>query len=264
MIPSLQRLFGNKAAPQAATEHRRQRIDLGPQIPHYPIYAIGDVHGRIDLLQHAESLVAGDLIANGQAGLVILLGDYIDRGKNSADVMNYLCAPSSYGLQRYIVCGNHDDAFLQFLDDPARHMNWLDFGGRQTLLSYGIDADYMLTRGKKGIDDLKRALADTIPAQHVELLKDMVGYVRIGSYVFVHAGLRPGVALEEQDDRDLLWIREPFLSRGPELPFLVVHGHTVYERPETGPNRIGIDTGAVNSNRLTVLKLEDGKGFILS
>lgn len=264
MIPSLQKLFGNKAVQQAVTEPRRQRIDLGEENPSYPIYAIGDVHGRIDLLQHAESLVAGDLIANGQSGIVVLLGDYIDRGKNSADVLDHLCAPSAYGLKRYIVCGNHDDAFLQFLDDPAKHLKWLDFGGRQTLLSYGVDADYMLSRGKKGIDDLKRVLVDTIPAQHVQLLKDMPSYVRIGSYVFVHAGLRPGVALEAQDDKDLLWIREPFLSRGPELPFLVVHGHTISETPETGPNRIGIDTGAFNTNRLTVLKLENGKGFVLS
>lgn len=264
MIPSLQRLFGGKNAPQQVLEPKRQRIDLGDESPNYPIYAIGDVHGRIDLLRHAESLIAGDLIANGQSGLVILLGDYVDRGKNSSDVLDYLSAPSAYGLQRYLVCGNHDDAFLQFLEDPAKHMNWLDFGGRQTLLSYGVDADYMLSRGKKGLDDLKRVVADTVPAQHVRLLKDMVGYVRIGSYVFVHAGLRPGVALNDQEDRDLLWIREPFLSRGPQLPYLVVHGHTICEQPETGPNRIGIDTGAVNTNRLTVLKLENGKGFVLS
>ncbi|WP_313612213.1 metallophosphoesterase [Agrobacterium sp.] len=264
MIPTFQRLFGAKTVQQAVPESRRQRIDLGSGLPQYPIYAIGDVHGRIDLLQHAESLVAGDLMANGKSGIIVLLGDYVDRGKSSSAVLDYLCAPSPYGLQRFLVCGNHDDAFLQFFEDPARHLNWLDFGGRQTLLSYGIDADYMLSRGKNGIEDLKRVVNDTIPVQHIQLLRDMVGYIRIGSYIFVHAGLRPGVALTDQDDRDLMWIREPFLSRGPELPFLVVHGHTVTEQPETGRNRIGIDTGAVNTNRLTVLKLEDGKGFLIS
>lgn len=260
MFSLLDKLF--RREPRKPPQVRR-RIDLGEAQPLYTIYAIGDVHGRLDLLTAAEQRIAADIATRGKAGLVLLLGDYVDRGPQSAAVLDYLCSQPGGGMRRLSLCGNHDDAFLQFIRAPEQQLQWLDFGGRQTLMSYGIDAEHLLARGNGGMPALKASMQQAIPPEHIRFLEELPVYARIGGHLFVHAGIRPGSALEEQTDEDLMWIREPFLSSGPGLPLTVVHGHTPVDAPETGPGRIGIDTGAVFTGRLTVLRVDAGEMAVL-
>lgn len=241
----------------------RRRIDLGDAPATYPIYAIGDVHGCLKELQAAEGRIADDIDRSGRPGLVVLLGDYVDRGPSSYQVVEHLLRPSELGLRRLALCGNHDDIFSKFIAEPHLHMDWLDLGGEQTLMSYGIDVAHLNLRHKARTGDLKQFLADAIPASHANFLAHLPILLKVGDLVFVHAGLRPRVQLVEQTDEDLMWIREPFISRGPGFPIVVIHGHTPHTEPSLGPGRIGIDTGAFFTGNLTVLKIDgDEKAFI--
>lgn len=229
----------------------RRRIDLGDEEPPYTIYAIGDVHGCVDLLLRAEEQIYDDVEKSGIPALTILLGDYIDRGPSSRDVLEHLCKPLVGSVKRLAICGNHDDLFARFLKDPKANRDWLDMGGRQTLMSYGLSADAPM-------DEIAKQLAEVVPEHHVKFLSNLPVYARVGHYIFVHAGLRPGITLAQQTEADMMWIREPFLSAGPQLPLLVVHGHTPSKAPTTGPQRIGIDTGAYVTGRLSILKIAQG------
>ncbi|MBP2547969.1 serine/threonine protein phosphatase 1 [Neorhizobium galegae] len=241
----------------------RPRIDLGQKSPGYAIYAIGDVHGCLKELLEAEARIAADMAASNLPGLVVLLGDYVDRGPDSSAVLSHLAKPSAAGLRRLALCGNHDDMFLKFIEDPRSVLTWLDFGGRETLMSYGIDIENLQKRDKVDVVALKRLLDETVPAAHIDFLRNMPSALRLGEHLFVHAGVRPGLPLEEQSEEDLLWIREPFISRGPQLPMIVVHGHTPVQEPDIGPGRIGIDTCAYATGRLTVLKLFQGETSLI-
>lgn len=263
------KLFINKlgartAATTAITASRsRRRIDLGDDIPAYSIYAIGDVHGRLDLLLAAEKKIEADLNETGDRGLIVTLGDHIDRGPHSAGVMSHLLKPLPDVMRRLALCGNHEAAFLDFMDDPLSNMWWLEYGGRDTLLSYGVDIDYFMSKRKLLAEDLRRAMQESVPVEHVDFLKAMPISLRASHFVFVHAGLRPGIALNAQTDQDMLWIREPFLSEGPRMDYTVIHGHTPSDDLDLGPNRIGIDTNAVTTGQLTVLKIERGRAHLL-
>lgn len=240
----------------------RRRIDLGDEPPTYPVYAIGDVHGCLNELRAAEIRIADDIERSQRPGLVILLGDYVDRGPHSAQVIDHLIKPSELGLRRVALCGNHDDVFAKFVATPEQYMEWLELGGKQTLASYGIDVHH-LDFSRKGRIALKRTLASSIPAKHLAFLSNLPIVLKTGRMIFVHAGLRPKITLSEQTDEDLMWIREPFLSSGWGGPGLVVHGHTPQPTPNVGLGRIGIDTGAFYTGKLTVLKIDGkDKGFI--
>lgn len=260
MIKLLRKMLG-KIAVTAPEDIPRARLRYEPgQFP--VIYAIGDVHGC-----HAQLLDVHRRIVEDSAGidgpkLMILLGDYIDRGPGSKGVLDYLCSDAPPGFERIALCGNHDDVFLKFLSDPIANMGWLEFGGHETLYSYGVDANHILRHGG-GVEALAAAARAVVPARHIALLESMPIMVEIGKLLFVHAGIRPSVALDDQLDQDLLWIREPFLSEGPGLPLLVVHGHTADKEPVFGEGRIGIDTGAFATGRLTVLKVAEGKVRVL-
>lgn len=243
----------------------RRRLDFSDKINSRPIYAIGDVHGRLDLLLKAERKIFQDMEVHGTSGLIILLGDVIDRGPDSCAVIDYLLKPPPQYAHRIVLCGNHEAALLDFLDDPGKHQWWLKFGGRQTLLSYGIDADYFLRRGRKARGEFVHTIRNAIPPEHLAFLAKLPVSVRIGRILFVHAGVRPGIPIAEQSDHDMMWIREPFLSEGPKLPpYIVIHGHTPGPELDIGKNRICIDTGAVTTNKLSILKLLDEKAFILT
>lgn len=241
----------------------RSRIDLGHRSPGYAVYAIGDVHGCLRELLDAEARIAADMAASNLPGLVVLLGDYVDRGPDSSAVLAHLAKPSVRGLRRLALCGNHDEMFLKFIEEPRSVPTWLDFGGRETLMSYGIDIEHLQKRDRIDFIALKRILDETIPAFHIDFLRNMPTTLRLGDHLFVHAGIMPGLPLEEQSDEDLLWIREPFISRGPEQPLIVVHGHTPVTEPEFGIGRIGIDTCAYATGRLTVLKLFQGETSLI-
>ena len=241
----------------------RRRIDLDLPSPNFPIYAIGDIHGCFAELKAAEARIAADIESFQRPGLVVLLGDYVDRGPSSCQVLDHLIRPSEFGLHRLPLCGNHDDIFLKFLRNPKLHPEWLRLGGQQTLLSYGIDLNHFTTGRRGRGSSLAEVIHESVPATHLEFLTALPICLKVGEILFVHAGIMPGVSLEDQRDGDMLWIREPFLTEGPRLPLLVVHGHTPKAELNFGPNRIGVDTGAYYSGQLAVLKIDGGRARLL-
>jgi serine/threonine protein phosphatase 1 len=221
------------------------------------VYAIGDIHGRLDLLEDLLRRVRDDAThhaADGERTLVFL-GDYIDRGPASRGVVDRLVREPLPGFTTIHLMGNHEEAMLAFLDGSSDGLDWLSYGGLETLLSYGVPLR-TLPNSLEVAEELRRALAAKVPQAHVDFLRRCALRHGIGDYVFVHAGVRPGVALGKQTPNDLLWIRDDFLRTRVPLPrHVVVHGHTIVDLPQNRGHRINIDTGAFISGRLTCLVL---------
>lgn len=249
----------SKKAAVAETLHRRRRLVVAPPLP--IVYAIGDVHGCLDELVEAEERIAADRISPDAVKLIVPLGDYVDRGPDSAGVLEYLSQPSPFDIERVCLCGNHDDAMAAFVRDPLANLGWLSVGGDATLKSFGIDPLHALQPRRRA--DLRGVLAGAVPAHHLAFIDSLPVCLRVGDVVFVHAGLDPTRTLEAQTDEDMMWIREPFLSNGPGIPITVVHGHTPSVDISTGPGRIGIDTAACVTGKLSVLRVEDGTFTLL-
>lgn len=231
--------------------------------PGIRVYAIGDVHGRADLLRPLLRWIREDSAKRGGDPQVhvVLLGDLIDRGTESAAVLAMLVDEDAPFGRRHILRGNHEELLLDILDgDIARAGDWLEHGGGDTAHSYGVDPA-LYWRDPPGF---AAALAASIPAAHVDLLRATLSQVRIGDYLFVHAGIRPGVPLDDQAAHDLRWIRGDFLGSRVDHGVVVVHGHTVTPTVEFRPNRIAIDTGAYESGRLTALGLEGDARWTLT
>ena len=235
-------------------------IDLVPApatLPHAQrIYAIGDVHGCLERLCSLHEQVAADLAARPvENAFLVHLGDYVDRGPDSAQVVDLLARGASAGAGTVInLMGNHEEMMLAAITAPDQEPGnlWLSNGGSNSLLSWNVpqSADH-------------QDWASRIPLHHLLFLRDLKFHHQIGPYLFVHAGIRPGVALERQKREDLLWIREPFLSSKKDHGVVVVHGHTPKQEPTVRSNRIGVDTGAVMGGVLTCVVLEgDQLGFI--
>jgi serine/threonine protein phosphatase 1 len=220
------------------------------------IYAVGDVHGCAQKLRDLHADIAADLAARPVLDArLIHLGDYIDRGPDSADVVEHLVHGAlATGLQVINLIGNHEQMMLAALSDMTGQMQrlWRRNGGDVSLRSWGISPDAA-----------PFVWHQALPPAHVAWLKTLAPSYRSGSYFFVHAGVRPGIAIAGQKTDDLLWIREPFLSFSGDLGAIVVHGHTPAEKPAVRANRIGIDTGAVLGGKLTCLVLQDDQmGFL--
>jgi serine/threonine protein phosphatase 1 len=221
------------------------------------LYAVGDIHGRLDLLDKMEAAIAADA-SQAVSPLICYLGDYIDRGPHSAQVIDRLCGGFDDDIPRIFLRGNHEDRMIDFLEEPAKNgPGWMTFGGREALQSYGLDVPGIIEDADW--PGLRDALQAVLPAAHRRFLDDL----RLGliwrDYLFVHAGLDPDKPLTMQSPRDLMWIREPFLSSDRDWGLIVVHGHVIVEEPVFRHNRIGIDTGAYQSGRLTCLVLEEGR-----
>lgn len=242
-------------------EGSRPRLSL-PADAYGEIYAIGDVHGCLDLLLAAEEHIFRAAAATPGPKLIVMLGDYIDRGPNSAGVIDHLLAPPPDGFDRVCLCGNHEDMLESFLVSPRFEPHWLVYGGDATLASYGIDSDEAFHSDATGAR-LKKLILETVPVAHLDFVTRTPVCLEVGSLLFVHAGIQPGLPLDRQIDQDLMWIREPFLSFGPGLDLTVIHGHTPVAEPDFGPGRIGIDTGAFMTGRLTALRLADGAASIV-
>ncbi|HSV01731.1 MAG TPA: metallophosphoesterase family protein [Phenylobacterium sp.] len=230
------------------------------------IYAIGDVHGCYELLRDLLALIARDDAGRGGRGrpLLVFLGDYVDRGLQSARVVEALVwLQRRPDLEVRLLKGNHEQALLEFLDAPERAGLWLGFGGAETLAAYGVippRADDRPCEFVRARDEL----LDRMPAAHLKLLQGLELMVEAGDYVFVHAGVRPGVPLERQTERDLLWIRKGFLDAAGPFEKVVVHGHTWEgEAPQLLAHRLGLDTGAYATGVLTALRLCDGEREVL-
>lgn len=227
-----------------------------PRLPGgYRLYAIGDVHGRDDLL--------GDLLAKIDADcrdgsamkrIIVFLGDLIDRGPSSAAVVERLRTYRPDGARLVFLTGNHEEVLLRILDGEKDLVpDWLRFGGAECIRSYGVDPGELRAKSPDGAIEMIRA---AIPPAHAEFLRGFDDTFRAGDYLFVHAGIRPGIPVGEQARSDLRWIREPFLGDRTEHGFVVVHGHTIRKQVEDCGNRIGIDTGAYRFGVLTALGLE--------
>lgn len=223
------------------------------------VYAIGDVHGRLDLFERLIAAIEDDDAAREPAATtIVLLGDLVDRGPDSAGVV---AAARRLAERRRVrlISGNHEEMLLRAAQDARVLPGLLRYGGRETLLSYGVDPgspDDVDGHDEGELEALRVALAAALPDRDLAFLQAAEDMVRIGDYAFVHAGIRPGLPLDEQSRRDLRWIREPFLSHAESHGAVVVHGHTITAEPEFRPNRIGIDTGAFSSGRLTALALQ--------
>jgi serine/threonine protein phosphatase 1 len=226
-------------------------------------YAIGDVHGRLDLLELLLRKIDDDRAARlPKKEFIIFLGDLIDRGPDSAGVVERLRGYRPSGAQAIFLGGNHEEVLLRILaGDKSILASWLKFGGAECLESYGIDADALRRREEAEAIKLLQA---KIPAEHRHFLESFADTFRFGDYLFVHAGIRPGVPIDAQDKADLRWIREPFLTDAKEHGCVVVHGHTIVDKVEERRNRIGIDTGAYQSGVLTALAIEDDQRWFLA
>ena len=218
-------------------------------------YAIGDVHGRLDLLADLLARIEADNARRGPAKTwLVFLGDLVDRGPDSRGVVDRLVENPPAFARNVFLKGNHEEFFLGVLGgDDSGVQHWLAYGGTECAQSYGLTAGWMLNATPAAI--MERLVAQ-VPERHVRFLDGMNDSFRFGDYLFVHAGIRPGVALDKQVSRDLRWIREGFLDDRSDHGVVVVHGHTIVERPEEHPNRIALDTGAYRSGTLTAIGLE--------
>jgi len=223
------------------------------------VYAVGDIHGRADLLAKIRNKIAKDgrKRAVKKAGIerlvVVYLGDYVDRGPDSFEVIETLLHDPLEGFEEIYLKGNHEDYMLKFLAGDGDGLGWLFNGGETTIASYGVDPGDWTELEPDAIKSLRARLLEAMPKAHLDFLRDLDMHHSEGGYLFVHAGVRPDVPLERQSDEDLMWIREDFLDSNADHQARVVHGHTITWTPELLPNRIGIDTGAFASGVLTAL-----------
>lgn len=251
----LGRLFG-KAAPAIPAPH----IPAGRRI-----YAIGDIHGRNDLFRDLLGRIEADNAGRPAADMqIILLGDLVDRGPDSKGVVETALRLKQAQPDSIFLMGNHEEIFLAALDAPDNRLMrfFLRIGGLETLCSYaaGLDRDEVAGMSMSRLTEI---LAQSVPSEHRSFLASFSDMEIIGSYAFVHAGVRPGIDLEEQTARDLRWIRQEFLEHRGGFDRIIVHGHHIHENAHLGPDRIGIDTGAFASGRLTAIALEDDRQWLI-
>lgn len=229
--------------------------------PGMRIYAVGDIHGRLDLLNGLLNQIEVDSQSGPENVLTVFLGDYVDRGPDSSGVLERLATgpqPTPFCTLR----GNHEEMVLNFFEDPDLLNAWRKYGGLEFLHSYGVDVSDIM-RGQ-GYEKARDALKEKMPARHREFLEQTRHFVTYGDYFFCHAGIRPGVPCESQSPSDLLWIREDFLRFEGKSDKIVVHGHTPVAQPEIRQNRINVDTGAFATSVLTALVLENAERRFLS
>jgi serine/threonine protein phosphatase 1 len=233
---------------------RRRRIRRVPE--GLRIYAIGDVHGRADLLKGVFAAIDVDLAVSPPAqALHVLLGDYIDRGPASREVVD-LIIDRGRAHRMVLLKGNHESYASRFLRDPTVLGEWRQLGGLQTLVSYGLSPSVNADDNEAG--ELSRRFAAILPDSHARFFSGLNASFSCGDFFFVHAGVKPGVPLDRQREEDLLWIRDDFLLHEEDFGMMVIHGHTPVRDPDFRDNRINIDTGAYATGKLTCLIIEQG------
>lgn len=242
---------------------RRRTTPVLAQLPAgRRLYAIGDVHGRLDLLDQLLARIEEDDASRGGAQTgIILLGDLIDRGPDSAGVVERVRQMCASRNDIRCLCGNHEEILLGAYDGDSDLVRlFLRAGGYEALLSYGMDAAAI---DHASIAELVEMMERNIPGEQIAFLRSLEDYVVEGDYLFVHAGIRPGLPIEQQTSRDLRWIRQPFLDHGGSHGKIVIHGHTITEQVDERANRIGIDTGAYRTGCLTALGIEGEQRWII-
>ena len=245
----LSRLFSrlNRSRPAASTGGRL-------------VYAVGDVHGRLDVLEPLVADILSDVRATapkgGERPLLVFLGDYVDRGPSSAGVIDLILQLSKNpALEVCPLKGNHEEAMLTFLYEPSFGPAWIQHGGGTTMASYGVSPPLLRNEPEAWVE-ANQAMLEAMPQAHRDFLTGLSLYHTVGDYAFVHAGVRPGATIDEQDERDLLWIRYEFLEATGPFDKVIVHGHTPTEEPQMLRHRLGVDTGAYATGILTAVRLE--------
>lgn len=229
-----------------------------PKVPEGTlVYAVGDVHGRADLLEKMHAAILKDALdVPAERKVVVYLGDYVDRGPASKKVVDLLLDKPLPGFERVHLMGNHEAFLIEFLNDLEAGPGWFFNGGIATLASYGIKVSKHDELSYEVLQRIQEEFRRKMPEAHREFYRALEFSRVEGDFFFVHAGIRPGVALDNQTDEDMLWIREEFLGSDEDFGKVIVHGHTITWEPEVKSNRIGIDTGAFASGVLTALVLE--------
>jgi len=227
------------------------------------VYAIGDVHGRLDLLRNLLRQIEEDAAGRPSARtLLVFLGDLVDRGPDSAGVLEFLRRYRPDTIEPVFLAGNHEEVMLRVVGGERGGLldRWLRYGGAQTLLSYGLNVDALRKLPER---QALEQIVEAVPAEHDAFLQSFADTFRFGDYLLVHAGIRPGVPLQGQTQEDLHWVREPFLEDGRDHGFVVVHGHTITDQVDERRNRIGIDTGAYRSGVLSAIGIEGSSRWFL-
>jgi len=257
----MKKLAGLLGLHRSAGRERRARLRLRPD--GMAIYAVGDVHGCLDELLKLERAVVADGERLPGQKLMIMLGDYVDRGPASSQVIDHLIAPPPAGFERICLAGNHEVLMLDYLEGRIGLSEWTRMGAAATLISYGVHIDRLnqVYRSARQVDDMIRK---AIPAAHLAFLRSLPILVEAERFIFVHAGIRAELGIEEQSDDDLVFIRSEFYRQARLLKKYVVHGHTPITEPKLEGKRINIDTGAYFSGRLTALRIWQNKGTYLT
>jgi serine/threonine protein phosphatase 1 len=232
-----------------------------------PTIAIGDIHGRLDLLELIIDKIVDELANSGIKPRLILLGDYIDRGLKSKEVIDFLSDFDNHPQREnfgdtIFLKGNHERAILYFLEDHKFGQSWCKYGGDTCLASYGVPA-MARTNSDEYWLKIKTELTKNLPQNHYSFYKDLRNYFVAGDFLFVHAGVRPGIEIEKQSEEDLTGIRDEFLNHKNPINFMVVHGHTIVSEPVVTRSRIGIDTGAYATGRLSAIYIKSDKYKII-
>ena len=226
------------------------------------VYAIGDVHGCIDQLVELEARIAEDGLGIEGEKWLVTIGDHVDRGPSSRAVIEHVMGPAPAGFRRFPLLGNHEQMMLDFFDNPSAHAYWLDEGGMETLRSYGIELDYPPLRSHEPVRQL---ITEQFPAAQRQFLDALPIYMSLPGWLFVHAGIRPGIPLGMQTDEDLLWIRAPFLTSQLTGGLRVVHGHTPGSDIVATPHRIDVDTHCYHTGKLSAVRVTpDGRTAFFS
>jgi serine/threonine protein phosphatase 1 len=251
---------------KALKERMSRRAPDAQVPPGLRVYAIGDIHGRSDLLDVLLQKIGADDTARGPAEThLVFLGDVVDRGPDSTGAVERLRLLSSASDRVHLIKGNHEEMMLAALDEQSGKSSAMRLffknGGRETMLSYGVAE---VDDPRMSFDELRQFTRARIPMEHLETLRGMKAWVVFGDYLFVHAGIRPGVPIEEQSESDLRWIRDSFLRSRANHGHVVVHGHSIVDAVDFQPNRIGVDTGAFASGRLSAVGLEGAERWVIA
>jgi serine/threonine protein phosphatase 1 len=260
MAFGLRRIFGHGSETDQTIVRPRLHIPEWPAV----VYAIGDVHGCLAQLRLLHEKILTDAASFAGTKLIVSLGDYVDRGTDSAGVLDFLMSGVPEGFSRICLAGNHEVMMLDHISEPRSADRWLSLGGVETLISYGVSPSRYLVATTK---ERTAILQSHIPSQHLKFLRSLPVVLSLPGVVLVHAGVKAGVPLKEQDENDLLWIRDhddTGQARAADSP-LVVHGHTPAPEPSIIGNRVNIDTGAFATGILTAVRLRPGdKPFFLT
>lgn len=249
------RLFSRKAAVPAPTAHRAPAGER--------IYAIGDIHGRLDLLDELLAKIGTDDAARSPAKTtLVILGDLPDRGPDTRGVVERLMGLAAASSDIIFLMGNHEELMIRTWEGDRQVAGTFNrVGGKATLLSYGVRSDVY---DSWDLAELANQTVHYVPRDHIDFMRSFRDYYQSGDYLFVHAGIAPGIAIEDQDPIDLRWIRRSFLESTSDHGAMIIHGHTITDRVDERPNRIGIDTGAFGSGVLTAIGIEGGDRWFLS